>query len=80
MSLILRKTRLVDLLGLEHVLHDLEIGEKFVFMFRVELDAIHGEIAFRIAGYGRQRSSGRQKEEFLKLETRQAIRDTVNVP
>lgn len=57
MKLSLRKTRLVDLLGLEHVLHDLEIGEEFVFMFRVELDAIHGEIACRIPRRGHPRPS-----------------------
>lgn len=74
------KTRLVNFLRLEHVLHDLEIGEEFVFVFRVELDAIHGEIAYRIARRSRPRSSRRQKEEILELVPCRAIHDAVDVP
>lgn len=40
------RTDLVDLFGLECVLQDFKVGDEFVLVFRVHLDAGHGDIAW----------------------------------
>lgn len=37
---------LVDLFGLEHILHDLVVGDELILMFRVHLHSRHWYIAF----------------------------------
>ena len=42
------EAHLVDLLGFEHILEDLEVGDELVFMFCVHLDPCHRYISWKV--------------------------------